>query len=47
MVVICTKQHLGNIRSSIMKKLSNTEAELKKTLPKKKACTLLAFLLSQ
>ena len=30
MMVLCIKQHLSNIWSSIMTKLSNTEAELKK-----------------
>ena len=40
MMVICIKQHLNNIWSSIHEKLSNTEAQLKKkTLLIKKACT--------
>ena len=30
MIVICIKQHLSNILSSIHEKLSNTEGELKK-----------------
>ena len=36
MVLICIKQHLINIRSSIYEKLSNTEAELKKSVVYKK-----------
>ena len=32
MVVMCIKQYLSNIWSTIMKKSSNTEAELKKAL---------------
>ena len=36
MIVICIKQHLSNILSSIHEKLSNTEGELKKVLLIKK-----------
>ena len=36
MMVICIKQHLRNIWSSIHEKLSKTEAELKKALLIKK-----------
>ena len=38
MMVICIKQHLRNIWSSIHEKLSKTEAELKKALLIKKVC---------
>ena len=38
---ISIKQHLTNIRSSIMKKFSNTESELKKSVANnKRACVL-------
>ena len=37
-VLICIKQHLSNIWSSITNKLSNIEAELKKSVAYKKAC---------
>ena len=40
MVLICIKQHLINIRSSIYEKLSNTEAELKKSVVYKKTWPL-------
>ena len=40
MMLICIKQHLSNIWSSIHKKLSNTETELKKSVAYKKACRL-------
>ena len=36
MMLICIKQHLSNIWSSIHEKLSNTEAELKKSVAYKK-----------
>ena len=38
MVVICIKQHLSNIWSSFMRKLSNIEAKLKKGVAYEKAC---------
>ena len=41
MMAICIKQHLSNIWSLIHEKISNTEAELKKTIAYKKACNLL------
>ena len=42
MTVMCNKQHLSNIWSSTYEKLSNTEAELKKSVAyKKKACNAL------
>ena len=37
MMLICIKQHLSNIWSSIEEKLRNTEAELKKSLLIKKS----------
>ena len=37
MMVIDIKQHLRNIWSSIQEKLSNTEAELKKSVAYKKS----------
>ena len=37
MMVIDIKQHLSNIWSSIQEKLSNTEAELKKSVAYKKS----------
>ena len=40
MMVICTKQHLNNIWSSIHEKLSNTEDELKKGVAYIKTCIL-------
>ena len=36
----CNKQHLNNVEAQFIKKLSNTEAELNKCLPYKKACIL-------
>ena len=38
MIITCIKQHLSNIWSSSMKKLSSIEAELKKSVAYKKAC---------
>ena len=38
MMVICVKQHLSNIWSSFIKKLSNTETGLKKGVTYEKAC---------
>ena len=38
MLLICIKQHPSNIEAQFMKKLSNTETELKKALLIKKAC---------
>ena len=46
MIVICIKQHLSNVWSSIHANVSNTEAELKKkkkTLPVKKARSIGSF----
>ena len=40
MMLLCIKQHLSNIRSSVHKKLSNTEAEIKTGVAYKKACNL-------
>ena len=40
-MLICIKQHLSNIWSSIQEKLRNTEAELKKSDAYKKGCTIL------
>ena len=37
-MIICIKQHLSNIWSSIHENLSNTEAELKKSVAYKKKC---------
>ena len=37
MMLLCNKQDLSNIWTSIMKKLSNTEAELKKRVVYKKS----------
>ena len=37
MIVICIKQHLSNTWSSVHEKLSNTEAELKKSVAYKKS----------
>ena len=37
-MLICIKQHLSNIWSSIHKKVSNTEVELKKGVAYKNAC---------
>ena len=34
---VCIKQHLSNIWSSVHEKLSNTEAELKKSVAYKKS----------
>ena len=42
-MVICTKQHLNNIWSSIHEKLSNTEDELKKGVAYIKTCILVWF----
>ena len=36
----CNKQHLNNIETQFIKKLSNTEAELNKCVPYKKAFIL-------
>ena len=36
MMLICTKQHLNNIEAQFMRKLSNTEFELKKSVAYKK-----------
>ena len=36
MMIICIKQHLSNIWNSIHAKLSNTEADLKKSVAYKK-----------
>ena len=40
MIIICTKQHLSNIQSSVHEKLSNTEAELKKSIAYKRKCVV-------
>ena len=40
MMVICIAQHLSNIQSSIHEKLSNTDAQLKKSVAYKKVCIL-------
>ena len=40
MMVIYIKQHLEAIEAKFMKKLRNTEAELKKVVYKKKECNL-------
>ena len=42
-MIVCIKQHLNNIWSSIHEKLSNTKAELKKKLLIKNACTTLTI----
>ena len=39
-MLICIKQHLSNIWSSIHEKLRTTEAELKKSVAYEKACIL-------
>ena len=36
-MLVCTKQHLSNIWSSIHEKLNDTEAELKKNVAYKKS----------
>ena len=36
-MVICIKQHLSNFEVQFMKKLSNTEAQLKKSVAYKKS----------
>ena len=41
-MLICIKQHLNNMWNSIHEKLSNTEAELKKSVAYKKSVYLLA-----
>ena len=41
MMVMCNKQHLSNIWSSTYEKLSNTEAELKKSVAYKKKRVML------
>ena len=41
MITICIKQHLSNIWSRFMKKLSSTEAEFVKSVAYKKACIAL------
>ena len=38
MMLICIKQQLSNIEAQFMKKLSNTEAGLKKSVAYKKVC---------
>ena len=43
-MAICIKQHLSTFEAQFMKKLTNTEAELKKALVLKKACSLLIIL---
>ena len=40
MMVTCIAQHLSNIQSSIHEKLSNTDAQLKKSVAYKKVCIL-------
>ena len=40
MMAISNKQHLSSIWNEVMKKLSNTEGELKKALLIKKACII-------
>ena len=40
MMAMCIKQHLNNSLDQLMKKLSNTEAELKNIVAYKKACIL-------
>ena len=39
-MAMCIKQHLNNSLDQLMKKLSNTEAELKNIVAYKKACIL-------
>ena len=43
MMLICIKQHLATFEAQLMKTLSNTEAELKKELLKKKRVCLYLF----
>ena len=38
MMLVCIKQHQATFQAQFMKKLSNTEAELKKSNAYKKAC---------
>ena len=38
MMLVCIKQHQATFQAQFMKKLSNTEAELKKSDAYKKAC---------
>ena len=40
MMLICIKQHISNIWSSIHEKLNNTEAGLKKGIAYKKKCVV-------
>ena len=42
-MLICIKQNLSNIWSSILEKLSNTEAELKEIVAYKKVCNSTDF----
>ena len=41
MMVMYNKQHLSNYEAEFTKKLSHAEAELKKGVALKKACTLI------
>ena len=43
MMALCIKQHLSHILSSISEKLSNTDAELKKSVAYKKSVYFLVF----
>ena len=38
MMVICIKQHLSKFEAQFLKKISNTEVELKKSVAYEKAC---------
>ena len=42
-MVICIKQHLRTLQTQFMKKLSNTEAEYKKSVAYKKSGSLGAY----
>ena len=41
MMLMCIKQCLNNIEAQFMIKLSNTEAEFKKSVAYKKACIMI------
>ena len=41
-MLICIKQHLSNTEAQFMKKISNTEVELKKAFAYKKSMWLIA-----
>ena len=40
MTLLCIKQHLSTFEAQLMKKLSKTQAELKKSVPDIKKCVI-------